>query len=88
MSITFDPTDVRLKKSNDTEPTDMAEAYLVLDEDERKKSLYPALPRYLLAYLLWRDDEDGLSDCGNDGERSALLRWHLLYAVPHAPAIK
>lgn len=38
MSITFDPTDVRLKKSNDTEPTDMAEAYLVLDEDERKKA--------------------------------------------------
>lgn len=37
MSITIDPTDPRLARSDDTEPREMAEAYLVLSEEERHK---------------------------------------------------
>lgn len=35
--LTDDATDPGLKRSEDTEPTDMADVYLVLDQHERQK---------------------------------------------------
>lgn len=37
MGVTSDPSDPRLTRGVDTEPTQMAEAYLVLSEAERAK---------------------------------------------------
>jgi hypothetical protein len=37
MSVTDDPTDPRLGRGTDKEPTDQNEVYLVLSEEERKK---------------------------------------------------
>lgn len=37
MSLTNDPNDPRLTRGVDAEPTDQAEAYLVLSEEERAK---------------------------------------------------
>ncbi len=38
LMITCDPTDARLKLVDDAEPAGMAEAYLVMDEEERRKA--------------------------------------------------
>ena len=37
MGITSDPKDPRLTRGADTEPTEMADAYLVLSDDERAR---------------------------------------------------